>query len=97
MSKENNELREAIQDLEFYTKDGEAIDFIHPEHLDKIMELVEALIQQKQLEARIDELKNFVEYRVVHHSLTDVARSVSVKKIEDRLVQLSTPPKKEAV
>lgn len=47
----NMSLRQAIQDLEFYTKDGEAIDFIHPEHLehpehpehlehlDKIMEL----------------------------------------------------------
>ncbi len=30
----NMSLRQAIQDLEFYTKDGEAIDFIHPEHLE---------------------------------------------------------------
>ena len=36
----NMSLRQAIQDLEFYTKDGEPIDFIHLEHLDKIMELV---------------------------------------------------------
>lgn len=35
-----NTLREKLTSLELYTKDGMAIDWIHPEHLNAILEVV---------------------------------------------------------
>ena len=37
---------------------------------------------------RLDELKRFIEYRVISHSFGEKARSVSVKKIEERIEEL---------
>ena len=45
------ELRQQIADIEMYTTDGEPIDFIHPEHLDKIMELVNKYTETVDLTA----------------------------------------------
>lgn len=57
--------------------------------INKGRQLVEALIQQKQLEARLDEL---TDYRKNWHTML---RQEPHQDLNDRIAQLSTPPKKE--
>jgi len=45
-------------------------------------------IEEQVKAAKIEELKSFIEYRVVSHGIGEKARSVSVKKIEERIAEL---------
>lgn len=69
--------------------------------------MVEALIQQKQLEARLDELKALTSPKFLRNIRTTITDSngevysddshlyISKYEVQDRIAQLSTLPKKE--